>query len=331
MVSFVIAGLLNIFLGNESTLPFEVLGRLDVAINRIKDEDLDMRRVFKEALGILSRGEYAPHQSINMYAMQQRPSANLETTKSAALGTFGAKSNGMSNSNAKASDHKRKEPGGKTSRDTANYKRAKAEYHGVKQSLATGVGIFRAIAAIAEVPLAFTNAVPGQVGAHGVEAMCAGVDAALPPLWHALESSISGTDGTSEAKTRTLTKSSTKTSCSIMVGSIGSAACMIKALKETGSARIAWNTKGNVLLNVVCGIDIVTLHLIAEWHEDGKQASSLRVADWTELIACVLGATTVGASWAAHMAEGPPKEALAAGAAGSTPRCHLFRCLAGHQ
>lgn len=123
ITSFAVAGYLNLFVGNESNLPFDVLGRPDLAINRIKDEDLDMRRVFKEAFGILSRGKDAQYPGINMYAAKQGPpSAKLATTNLATFGALNTNSNGVSNSNAKPSDHKRKEPDTKTPRDPANYK-----------------------------------------------------------------------------------------------------------------------------------------------------------------------------------------------------------------
>jgi hypothetical protein len=53
----------------------------------------------------------------------------------------------------------------------------KHQYHTFKQSLATGIGISRAISAIAEVPLAFTEAAAGQLGANVVHKTSSGIGA----------------------------------------------------------------------------------------------------------------------------------------------------------
>lgn len=60
---------------------------------------------------------------------------------------------------------------------------------------------------------------------------------------------------------------------------------------------VVWNIKGNILFNIICGIDVVMLYLIVEWYEDSKLVSSLWVVDWMEFVVCVFGIVIVGILW----------------------------------
>jgi hypothetical protein len=102
VTSFMGATLLNIFVGDENTLPFDKLGRPDEAINRIADEDLDLRRLFKEAISKLASPQHSQQALVvNMHAMESR----VASKPAIAGATFSARSvqpNIMSNSMPKS-------------------------------------------------------------------------------------------------------------------------------------------------------------------------------------------------------------------------------------